>query len=346
MPTSVGPAAAPAQSAAVASIIASLEQALAREYPPGSTVRRDAHPKHHGLVQARLEVDATVPPDLRHGVFASPTRYDAWVRFSNGSPCIRPDTKKDQRGLALKLFGVPGEKLLDDERDAVTQDFLLATAPRFFIRDSGSYADFASAAVKEPAIRVLGYFLGWNPFAWRLHELRALAASLVRTPDLLGARYWSQVPFRLGPHVVKYSLRPLDPSPYEATGSTPGFLRERLAERLAAADARFELLAQRFVDEARTPIEDATIDWPEREAPFERVAVLVIPSQEFRSPARDALAEQLSFTPWHALPAHEPVGGVNRIRRDVYRAISRYRHTRNGVVRQEPTHLETAPCPS
>jgi hypothetical protein len=343
MSSSVAPAPPAAEAEAIASIVASLERTLAREYPGGTLVQRDAHPRHHGLVRASFEVCPDVPERLRHGVFAAPARHEAWIRFSNGAPRIQEDSKKDQRGMAIKLVGVPGPKLLDDERDAVTQDFLLASAPRFFIRDAASYAAFADAAAKQPAILLLGYFFGWNPLAWRVHEFRALTASLGRAQDLLATRYWSQVPSRLGPHIVKYSARPLDPSPYAAPGVGPGFLRERLAERLAAAPARFEFLVQCFVDDARTPVEDATVEWIERDAPFERVATLTIPVQSFDSPAQLALAEHLSFTPWHSLPAHEPVGGINRIRREVYRAISTYRHERNGVVRREPDSLDIAP---
>jgi hypothetical protein len=343
MPSPVAPATAAREAAAVASIVASLERSLAREYPDGTLARRDAHPKHHGLVRASFEVGRDVPGALRHGVFAEPARYDAWVRFSNGAPRVEADTKKDQRGMAIKLVGVPGEKLLGDERDAVTQDFLVASAPRFFIRDASSYAAFAQAASTPPAVRLLGFFFGWNPLAWRVHEFRALVGSLARTADLLATRYWSQAPSRLGPHVVKYSARPLDPGPYASPGASPDFLRERLAERLAASPARFEFLVQRYVDDARTPVEDATIEWLEQDAPFERVATLTIPAQDFQLAAQMALAEHLSFTPWHSLPAHEPVGGINRIRREVYRAISAYRHRQNGVARREPRSLDVDP---
>ncbi len=101
---------------------------------------------------------------------------------------------------------------------------------------------------------------------------------------------------------------------------------------------------QRFVDAARTPIEDATIEWLESEAPLERVATLTIHSQRFDSPEQMALAEHLSFTPWHTLPAHEPIGAVNRARRAVYEAISTYRHARNGVPRVEPRTLALDPA--
>jgi catalase len=323
---------------------------LDREYPPGTAMRRDAHPKHHGLVRAAFVVDE-VPAHLRHGVFATPGRYDAWIRFSNGSPRVQPDRNRDQRGMAIKLLGVAGEKMLADERHAVTQDFVLASSPRFFIRKAGDYAAFTRAASRGSAMRVLGFFLGPNPLRWRLHELRALSGSLQRTSDLLRARYWSQVPYRLGPHIVKYSARPdTGQAPHTPQGGRlagdgdPDFLRKRLAARLQDSDAHFEFLVQRRRDPGRMPVEDATIEWPEALSPFERVATIEIPRQVFDCPAQNALAEQLCFTPWHTLPAHEPVGAVNRIRRTVYAALSRHRSRRNGVVSAEPVDLTVDPA--
>jgi hypothetical protein len=50
-----------------------------------------------------------------------------------------------------------------------------------------------------------------------------------------------------------------------------------------------------------------------------------------------ALGEQLSSTPWHALPEHRPLGSINRARRVVYDAVSKYRHEQNNEPRREPT---------
>jgi hypothetical protein len=47
--------------------------------------------------------------------------------------------------------------------------------------------------------------------------------------------------------------------------------------------------------------------------------------------------ENLSYTPWHALPEHEPLGSINRARRAIYTAISKARHEINGARRAEPT---------
>ena len=85
------------------------------------------------------------------------------------------------------------------------------------------------------------------------------------------------------------------------------------------------------------PIEDPTIEWSEKDAPFIPVARITIPAQAFTSPEQLAFCENLSFTPWHAIPEHRPLGGINRVRKTVYDTISRVRHELNGDKRLEPT---------
>lgn len=320
-----------------------LVASVRRETPHGSVARRDAHPKHHAILRAECRVDPDAPAALRHGVFATPRTYPAWIRFSNGSPRVQPDSRRDQRGMAIKLLDVPGAKLLADEAEATTQDFVLASSPRFFIRTVRDYVEFTRAATKRPPLGLLAYFFPGAPWRWRLHELRALAASLQRADDLLRLRYWSQTPYRLGPHVVKYSARPLEAGagPAEARSRrSADFLREALEQRLRSGAARFELLVQRQTDTASMPVEDSTVLWDEARAPFVRIATITIPAQEFGSAARRALAEHISYTPWHTLPEHVPLGGVNRARRVVYDAVSHARHALNGTARREPTSLD------
>jgi hypothetical protein len=331
------------EEAAIRAIAEMVVANVRRDYPPGTLARRDAHPKHHGIVRAEVSVPGDLPAELRHGVFAPGRSYPAWIRFSNGSPRVRADRRRDQRGMAIKLLDVPGTKVLPGEADAPTQDFVLASYPRFFIASVSAYVDFTRAATKKPAFRVLRYFVRGAPWRWRIHELRALAGSLQRADDLLGLRYWSQTPYRLGPHVVKYSARPLGDAPtggIDRSGRSRDFLRESLAARLKTGPAAFELLVQRQTAPSSMPIEDPTVEWDEARAPFTRVATIAIPAQRFDSAARLALAEQIAYTPWHTLPEHEPLGGVNRVRRVVYEAVSRARHDMNGTVRREPTSLD------
>ena len=115
-------------------------QSMLRAIGIGPT--RDAHPKHHGLVKATVDIATDIPEALRHGLFEKALRYDAYIRFSNGrpSPTPLPDAAPDVRGMALKLFGVAGAKESADEK--YTHDFLLASHPVFFIPDVFAYVDF------------------------------------------------------------------------------------------------------------------------------------------------------------------------------------------------------------
>jgi Catalase len=104
------------------------------------TALRDAHPKAHGCVQAEFQVEAELQPDLAQGVFVPGRRYKAWIRFSNGNEdATTPDAKGDARGMAIKLLEVPGDKILPEERDAQTHDFIMINNPVFFIDDAASY---------------------------------------------------------------------------------------------------------------------------------------------------------------------------------------------------------------
>jgi hypothetical protein len=115
---------------------------------------------------------------------------------------------------------------------------------------------------------------------------------------------------------------------------SPDYLSERFVECLHRQDVQFEFLMQLQTDAKKMPIEDSTFEWT---SPFRRLATITIPTQDFRNPEQIALAEHLSFTPWHALAEHRPLGGINRIRRSAYAASSAVRHKLDGVPEKEPT---------
>jgi hypothetical protein len=112
----------------------------------------------------------------------------------------------------------------------------------------------------------------------------------------------------------------------------------RNSERhLAGTSASFDLMVQLRTRPDAMPIEDPTVIWDKGAAPFVPVASITTPEQSFDSPEQNAFCENLSFTPWHCIDAHRPLGGINRVRRVVYEAISRLRHDLNGAPRREPT---------
>jgi hypothetical protein len=44
----------------------------------------------------------------------------------------------------------------------------------------------------------------------------------------------------------------------------------------------------------------------------------------------------MSFSPWHELAAHRPLGGIMRARREVYERAARFRAEKNGRAIEEP----------
>jgi hypothetical protein len=104
-----------------------------------------------------------------------------------------------------------------------------------------------------------------------------------------------------------------------------------MAATLSRQDVTMRFLVQLKPDGADE--DDATVEW---RTPFTQVATIVIPCQEFRSTARMAFAENISFNPWHAIKAHEPVGSINFARKRVYQEIAQMRHKNARVIFSEP----------
>ncbi len=293
-------------------------------------MRRDAHPKMHGLVKAEFAVLADLPESLRVGVFAQPRTFDAWVRFSNQDGTINPDSGRDIRGMAIKLMGVEGEKLLEEEQAAQTQDFIVISTPTFVTRDVEEFDDMIKALTGSALAKLLFFITHWR-------VVRNLLQSMKRFANPLQIRYWSTTPYLLGTQAVKYSAIPrvaqADAIPDPASDD---YLREAMVAQLATGDAFFDFAVQVQTDADTMPIEDPGQAWSEEDSPFRTVATIKIAQQTFDTPERREQGENLSFTPWHSLPAHRPLGGINRARKVVYATISKFRHARNGVARQEP----------
>ena len=306
---------------------------LKMQFPDGKRpVLRDAHPKTHGLVSADFIVLDGLPDKLRHGVFKTPHTYKALIRFSAGNVEVQKDTVPQAAGMAIKLLGVDGEKLIEDEKDAKTQDFIMINAPIFFVRSLKDYVLLHEALGKGG----LAEF-----FQTRPAETEAI--TIIRGQKIFNpiqVRYWSMTPYFLGDKAIKFSASPISRianQPPENPG--PDFLHEAMKGQLSAEDVYYEFGVQFQTDAARMPIEDPVALWDELASPFERVAIIRIPRQDIDADSRAEIAETFSFTPWHALPEHRPLGSINRSRLLIYNAISKFRHEKNGVRREEPTAI-------
>lgn len=298
-------------------------------------IGRALHHKSHGVYEATLEIDADVPAHARHGLFAKPARYEALVRYSNGSGKVAADRVGDVRGLAVKVLGVDGTKVLGD---AATQDFLAIVSPATPFRTADEFVAVVWAMRSKPL--ALFRLIGALGPRRAISLVRTLVASLSAPPvSLASKRFYSALPIQCGPHAVRFAFTPVEPAPAAAEPLSAGadFFREALVARLQRAPIRYALSLQFFVDEARTPIEDSSIDWDEAVSPHVAVGKLVVAQQDATSARGQRLAERaeaLAFDPWHALVAHRPLGGMMRARKHAYFASGQAR----GVA-PEPTTI-------
>ena len=311
---------------------------IVEQHRDNTRVLRDAHAKAHGCVKAQVTVLQNLVPELRHGVLAEPGKtWQAWMRLSNGNAYPQFDSARDARGMAIKLLDVPGDKLLSSKATAANQDFVMFNHPVFFVRDVAEYKqNFAAQASGQ---KIQAFFPSWDPRSWEIRHLIIALKTLAPAPDSpVSATYNSIAPFKLGPHNIKYRVVP-DPQscpPYqlpEQNTALPNFLRNALYQQLSLdrVPACFALQVQRQNPDYYMPIEDTSVQWSEDISPFETVATVRVEPQDFDTREQNLACDNLSFNPWHALPEHRPIGGINRLRKAVYEAVSVYRHQRNAA---------------
>jgi Catalase len=283
---------------------------------------RALHARAQAGVEATFEVLPDLPEHARVAFFGSPATYRAYVRFSNGSGVRQPDRKPDVRGVAIKVFGIPGKKIIPGLENARTQDFLLIHTPAMPVRNAGEFFALVRAA-KNPLL-LLPRLIGGLGFVRALQVLPRLVRGL-STPigSLATTRYFSAVPIRFGAYAVKLALAPHAAGPGDgAKAPMPEDLGAELALRLLRGPVVYDVRVQFYCDQQRTPIEDASVEWLEEHAPFVTVARLTLLEQDVGSARGQRLAEvieSLSFDPWHALEELRPLGNVMRARSPSYR---------------------------
>lgn len=319
-------------------------------YANGGHAIRSVHAKSHGLLTGRVTVLDGLPPGYAQGVFATPGSHAAVLRFSTNPGDILPDSVSTPRGLALKLIDVPGERLPGSEGQ-VTQDFVMQNAPAFtapdaktFLKtlkllakttDRGEGLKKVASAVLRGTEKVVEAFGGESP------TLKSLGGH--PETHILGETFYTMVPFLYGPYFAKLSVVPVAPeltaltdAPVEVNGEPDG-LREAVKAHFAQHGGAWEIRVQLGVDIEQTPIEDASVVWPEELTPYVTVARLEVPPQPAWNEARSrAVDDAMVFSPWHGLAAHRPLGGIMRSRRPAYEMSSQFRSERNGCPLHHP----------
>ncbi len=304
--------------------VTKIQQDFKTQHTP-KHARRGFHSKCHGIVRATFEVEPDLGPAFQVGVFQSGASYPAWIRFSSASFTPKADQARDVHGLAIKLMKVPNEPraaLFEKQ----TQDFVLIDAPALMVGTVRQALDFDRAQLRGPLS------LWWH-LATRLDELLALARITTAPRHLFEREYTSVTPFAHGPdRAVRYVVRLAAGQEVRSASRSASSLRDSLRETLRHGELKLELCVQsRGLGDL--PIEDARVDWAVKS---ERIASITLHSEGFDSPAQERFGDGLSFNPWNALEAHRPLGGLNRARRVVYRAVYELRSALNRQPLVEP----------
>jgi len=288
-----------------------------------SPARRPVFLKPHGVAHGYFEVCKDLPADLKVGVFTH-HRYTAWVRFASDTLPTNPDLKTTT-GIAIKLFGVPGKKLLGD---GDTQDFLMQNFDVFFVDTAVDMCEFTKAGVVDGNYEP---YLHTHPVTNRILKEMAKVESSVLT-----ATYWSGLPYSFGKdRYVKYKLEPEAQDGVQPPND-PDYLAADLERRLRAGEARFRFMVQFRTNPETMPLDKATVRWEESESTPLHVATLVLPRQDISALGQANYGENLAFNPWHSLAEHQPQGSISDARRVVYAASARERRDANGVPAREP----------
>ena len=331
----------PDEEAHLQDIITTMGNQMRRLWQVGD-FQRAGNTKTHGIVRGEVTIREDMPEHMKRGIFAEPRTYRAWVRFSGPGPYITPDI--DDVGfmsISIKLMGVPGPKLLDDEK--FTQDMFGVSTPTFVTPDTKANSQLQHWSYQNAQTF---YFLNFmHP-----HVLDFIMQSLwIKTQSSpLESEYFSCVPYLLGEgQAMQYCVR----SRFKTRTRVPRlplrppdtYLRDARIATLAKQDVEFDILLQVQTDSHLMPIENNAIFWPPRLSPRVPAAVLRIPRQKFDSPEQLAFAKVLSYNPWHCIPQHRPLGNQSRARLRLYKELSTLRQSVNRVQHYEPTGDETFP---
>ncbi|MFJ9751401.1 LodA/GoxA family CTQ-dependent oxidase [Streptomyces chartreusis] len=299
-------------------------------------VERPVFLKPHGTARGTLTVRTDLPDELRVGFLESarqrPEGLTAWVRFSSDTVSSRPDLLTTL-GVGIKLFGVPGAKLLAGEGDADTQDLLLQNHDVFFVDTAQDMCEFTRAGVVHHDYES---YLRDHPVTRRILD------DMAKTEDsVLTATYWGVLPYAFGSErFVKYKLEPAGCAAADQAATppdeNPSYLGTDLAHRLAAGEAAFDLLVQFRTDAEAMPLDRATVRWEETASAAVPVARLTLARQDVRSRGQAAYGANLAFNPWHSLAEHRPVGSLAEARATVYKASAGRRRDANGIPAAEP----------
>lgn len=316
---------------------------------------RSVHAKSHALLTGELTILPNLPAELSQGIFASSATYPVVLRLSSTPGDILDDSVSTPRGLAMKVIGVPGSRLPGSEGDN-TQDFIMINGPAFAAPNAkkflGKLKLLAGTTDKAPHLKsaLSAALRGAEKLLESVGGQSGTLKSLGGEPPThpLGETYFTQVPMKFGRYIAKLSLAPASDRLLALKGvavpitKSPTALRDAMRDFFSGSDGMWELRAQLCRDIEKMPVEDASVVWPEDVSPYLAVARLVVGKQSaWNSQRAELIDDKTSFSPWHGVEDHQPLGSVMRARKAAYVASAQFRADRNAKAIKEPSAAVT-----
>ncbi len=309
-----------------------------KEFMGSMKVLRAVFLKTHGCAKGTFEVldDKKIPKELQVGLFAQPSTKTSYVRIStdNPDPTIA-DQKNSTVGLAIKILGVDkktyGPKILPGEENLETQDFLLQNSSIFFA---------------DKALEFLQFSLDDENFKKNHADLYERDMNILdkimpkKVTNVFESAYYSTTPYKLGSeNYAKYKIIPCASTNVKRKSDSPdeNYLAKRMTADLAKKDIclEFQVQLRKETETSKMPLDAATVEWSEEVSKPVTVAKIHLPKQKIADNAE--ACEDMSFTAWHSLAEHTPVGSINQARGFVYSWMAEFRREKmNGLKKSEP----------
>ncbi|MGV1772345.1 catalase family protein [Agrobacterium vitis] len=310
---------------------------------------RSVHAKAHGIIEATMIVRDGLPAELAQGLFAKAGEYPVYMRLSTNAGDILPDAIALPRGLAIKVVGVEGPRLPDANGD--TQDFVMVNGPVFQAPNPEKFLSSLKLLARttdkmEGTKAVLSSVLqtvnkGLEAVGISSSTIQSLGGA--PNVDPLGETYFSVTPFRYGDYIAKFRLKPVSADLTKRTGTEidvsvrEDAIRETVQGEMQDTHGEWEFQVQLCRDVDAQPIEDPTVEWKEDEAPFVTVAIVTsMPQDSWSDTKVQKVDEEMRFSVWTGLADHQPLGGINRVRKDTYQHSAEFRAKFNGCPFHEP----------
>jgi len=331
---------------------------------------RPVHAKSHGVLLGTLETLPGLPEHLAQGLFAGTGSHPVILRLSTNPGDLLADNVSSPRAMAVKILNVEGEKT--PNHTGFTQDFVCVNAEAFGAPDPAGFLDQIkifdkTLNVPEGVKHIVSVAArGTNAVLSAVGAPSATLGALgAPATHILGETFTTVAPLRYGAYIAKVAFAPGSENLKKLTGegidlsadynALELLIKKFFRHETAVWDVKVQLalVEDPSLEEKDKsfPIEKADTQWPSAPkhdkpySPWQTVARITVLPQDSYSDARQLFVdEQLSFSPWHALAAHRPLGGIMRSRLKAYEEARKYRAQRNAREILEPTSTDQIPA--